>query len=73
MNTFSHTGKNKRTEILEFIKTHISIHGYPPTRMEIGDACGIKSTSVVNYHLGIMQREKMIELDENVSRGIRVL
>jgi SOS-response transcriptional repressor LexA len=72
MNIFSHTGKNKRKEILEFIKGYISEHQYPPTRIEIGEGCGIKSTSVVNYHLGIMVRENMIELDEGVSRGIRV-
>lgn len=57
------------------VNTCIAHGGVPPTIREIGDAVGIASTSVVNYHLKILDGAGLIRLpDESyVSRGIEVV
>ncbi len=40
---------------------------------EIGKEIGISSTSVVNYNLGILAREGLIQRDREISRGLRVI
>ena len=58
--------------ILKFISDFMRQHGYPPTIREMGAKVGISSTSVVNYNLGILEREGYIERDREISRGIRL-
>lgn len=58
--------------ILKFIADFLRRHGYPPTIREIGAKVGISSTSVVNYNLGILERDGYIERDREISRGIRL-
>ncbi len=61
--------------ILQWFKTfHIA-----PTLREIGDAVGINSTSVINYHLHEMAEEGLIDKEpsipgmKGISRGIKVV
>lgn len=58
--------------MLKFITDFLRRYGYPPTIREIGAKVGISSTSVVNYNLGILEREGYIERDREISRGIRL-
>jgi repressor LexA len=59
--------------ILDFIGRFIEQNGRPPTFREIGDATGIRSTSVVDYNLKVLEREMLIRRDSKVSRGIELL
>ena len=59
--------------VLEWIKVYCAQHGYPPTVREIGQGCGISSTSHVNYVLRQLVEQGSIERDAETSRGIRVL
>jgi repressor LexA len=64
---------SKRQEaILEFIRKFSLEHGYPPTIREIGKACDISSTSVVNYNLDKLERAGLLERKREVSRGLRL-
>jgi repressor LexA len=58
--------------VLEFIQGFIKENGYPPTIREIGRACGISSTSVVNYNLNKLEREGLLVRDREVSRGLKL-
>jgi repressor LexA len=58
--------------MLDFIQSHTSENGYPPSIREIGSAVGISSTSVVNYNLNRLVDEGYLSRDQNVSRGIRI-
>jgi repressor LexA len=58
--------------VLEFIQGFIKENGYPPTIREIGKACGISSTSVVNYNLNKLEREGLLVRDREVSRGLKL-
>jgi repressor LexA len=62
----------RQEAILEFIEKFIIENGYPPTIREIGKACGISSTSVVNYNLNKLEREGFLARDREVSRGLRL-
>ena len=66
-------GQQVREKILEYIVSYIQDHGYPPTRREIGEAVGLKSSSSVQSHIWRMIREGTLETDyEDSSRAIRV-
>jgi len=62
----------RQQAILEFITGFLEESGYPPTIREIGKACGISSTSVVNYNLNKLEREGLLSRDREVSRGLRL-
>jgi len=63
----------RRRTILSFIRQFSGENGYPPTVREIADAAGISSTSVVNYHLNVLQEEGYIIRNREVARGLRVV
>lgn len=58
--------------ILEYIKAAIN-GGLPPTVRDIQGACGISSTSVVDYNLRKLEQKGYIERRPEVSRGIRLV
>lgn len=64
---------DRQQKILETIRRYFDEYGYPPTIREIGDAVGIRSTSVVSYNLNILERKGYIARDRTVSRGLRLL
>ncbi len=63
----------KQQQIIDFIHTFLVDRGYPPTIRDIVSGCGISSTSVVDYNLKILERERYIRRHREVSRGIELL
>jgi repressor LexA len=63
----------KQTRILEFIREFMSENGLPPTVRDIQKACGISSTSVVDYNLRLLQRDGLLRRRPDVARGIELL
>ena len=63
----------KRKQIVDCILRFVKDKGYPPTVRDIQNACGISSTSVVDYHLKVLEREGHIRRDPGVSRGIELM
>ena len=63
---------SRQEDMLTFITNFISQNSYPPTIREIGKACQITSTSVVNYNLNKLQDEGYISRMMRVSRGIQL-
>jgi repressor LexA len=63
----------RQKRMLAFIGEFVDENGYPPTIREIGKACDISSTSVVNYNLNKLEREGLLARDREVSRGLRLL
>ena len=62
----------RHQKILDFIQDYQRKHKHPPSIREIGENCGISSTSVVNYYLDQLERNGHIERDRKISRGLRV-
>ena len=63
----------RQEKILNLIQEFLEEQGYPPTVRDIQYACGISSTSVVDYNLKILQKEGYIRRSPEISRGIEVL
>lgn len=63
----------KRQQIVDFILQFMEEKGYPPTVRDIQSGCGISSTSVVDYHLKVLEKEGHIRRDPEVSRGMELL
>lgn len=62
----------KQLEVVNFIRSFISQHGYPPTMTEIGDYLGITKSTVFS-HLAACERKGLIEVDRGRQRALRVI
>ncbi len=63
----------RHRKIMEFLTSFQERSGYSPSIRQIGDAIGVKSTSLIDYYLNQLQQMEFIERDEHVSRSVRVL
>jgi repressor LexA len=64
---------NTRETILDFIKTFRLRKGYSPSVREVADECGIKSPSVVQYHLNHLEQAGLIRKSKDTSRSIEIV
>lgn len=62
-----------RSHILDFIRNFLKEHGYAPTVRDIARGCGISTSSVVQHHLNVLEREGTIHRDPQVFRSIRLV
>lgn len=60
----------KRKKILSYIADYIQHNGYSPSVRDIAKGCAISSSSIVQYHLNVLQREGIICRGSDVSRSI---
>lgn len=63
----------KQQEILEYIKSQILDHGYPPAVREICAAVNLKSTSSVHSHLATLEKNGYIRRDPTKPRAIEIV
>ncbi|WP_326555719.1 transcriptional repressor LexA [Micromonospora sp. NBC_01813] len=62
----------RQRRILEFIRSWVDRHGYPPSVREIGEAVGLVSPSSVAYQLKEMERKGFLRRDPNRPRAVDV-
>lgn len=62
-----------RERILEFIRHSFDEKGYAPTVRDIMRGCNISSTSLVQYHLNVLEKEGQIHRDPEVVRSIQLV
>ncbi len=72
MATAKETLSERQRNILAFIHKEGDRTGFPPTIREIGKACQIDSTSVVNYNLNKLADGGYLTRTPDKSRGIRL-
>ena len=63
----------KQTEVLDFIKSYIVAHGYPPTVREIGRALNISSPATIQVHLCNLVEKGCIKKENSKNRTIELL
>ena len=61
-----------RQRILNFIRTSLQERGYAPTVRDIARGCNISTSSVVQHHLNVLERQGHIQRDPQVFRSIRL-
>jgi len=64
---------NTRENILDFIKTFRQTKGYSPSVREVARNCGVKSPSVVQYHLNHLKKDGLITKDKDRSRSVGIV
>ena len=64
---------SKQKEILEYIKSQILEHGFPPAVRDICEAVHLKSTSSVHSHLETLEKNGYIRRDPTKPRAIEIL
>ncbi|MEU8261154.1 transcriptional repressor LexA [Micromonospora sp. NPDC048999] len=62
----------RQRRILEFIRTWVERHGYPPSVREIGEAVGLVSPSSVAYQLKELEKKGLLRRDPNRPRAVDV-
>ena len=62
-----------RERILEYIRHSFDEKGYAPTVRDILRGCDISSTSLVQYHLNVLEKEGQIRRDPEVFRSIQLV
>jgi SOS-response transcriptional repressor LexA len=73
MGYFNDQSNARRERIYAFLLDYGQEHQPSPTIREIQAACHISSTSVVNYHLGILETDgRIVRAVDGQSRGIRL-
>lgn len=65
--------KVTRQQIVDCIRHNLSERGMPPTLREMCDQLGLKSAGGLSVRLDAMAADGIIERDEYIARGIRVL
>ncbi len=63
----------RHRRILKFVGEYQGKNGFSPSIREIGDQIGVKSTSLIKYYLEALEKMGMIERNDRVSRGIRLV
>lgn len=63
----------RQEDALEFIKTYIVSHGYPPTVREIAQEIGVSSPATVQAHLDGLANKGYIKKGSNKNRTIELL
>ncbi len=62
----------RQERIVEFIRRFLRENGLPPTVRDIQKACGVSSTSVVDYNLRLLERDGYIRRKPDIARGIEL-
>jgi repressor LexA len=62
--------KNRREQIIEFIRQYSEEHGFAPSIREIAKAVGVRSTKAVKYHLDVLVKEGLLKRTDRQARAI---
>ena len=64
---------SRQQQILDFLQEFHIDRSYMPSVREIQTACGISSTSVVDYNLRLLERDGYIRRSPDISRAIELV
>lgn len=64
---------NRQKDVLDYVKSYIVSHGYPPTVREIGKALNISSPATIHAHLKNLEKKGIIRKDNSKNRAIELL
>jgi len=66
-------GKDRRSEVLEFVEGYIAEWGYAPSYDDIRKALGLSGRSHVDYYLDALEKDGQIERTPRTPRSLRVI
>lgn len=63
----------RQDEVLNFVKTYMVEHGYPPTVREIGAALNVNSPATIHAHLANLENKGFIKKENSKNRALELL
>ena len=63
----------RQEDALNYIKTYIVAHGYPPTVREIAKELGVNSPATIQAHLDCLANKGYIKKGNNKNRTIELM
>lgn len=63
----------RQSEVLDFIKSYIAKHGYPPAVREIGSALGLKSPATTQSHIIALESKGYIRKTNSKYRSLEIV
>lgn len=63
----------RQSEVLDFIKSYMVSHGYPPTIREIGSSIGVSSPATIHAHLTNLEQKGYIRKQDSKNRALELL
>ncbi len=63
----------RQEDVLNYVKSYIVSHGYPPTVREIGKALDISSPATIHAHLNNLESKGFIKKENSKNRAIELL
>ena len=64
---------NRQKDVLDYVKSYVAKHGYPPAVREIGAALGLNSPATIQSHINALESKGYIKKTNSKYRSLEVL
>lgn len=64
---------NRQKDVLDYVKSYIANHGYPPAVREIGSALGLNSPATIQSHLTALKSKGYIKKTNSKYRSLEIV
>ncbi len=64
---------NRQKDVLDYIKSYVAHHGYPPAVREIGKALGLNSPATIQSHISALESKGYIKKTNAKYRSLEII
>jgi repressor LexA len=64
---------NRQKDVLDYIKSYVAEHGYPPAVREIGNALGLNSPATIQSHINALKSKGYIKKTNSKYRTLEIV
>ena len=64
---------NRQKDVLDYIKSYVANHGYPPAVREIGAALGLNSPATIQSHITALEAKGYIKKTNSKYRSLEIV
>ncbi len=64
---------NRQKDVLDYIKSYVANHGYPPAVREIGSALGLNSPATIQSHITALEAKGYIKKTNSKYRSLEII
>lgn len=64
---------NRQNDVLDYIKSYVANHGYPPTVREIGKALGLNSPATIQSHITALESKGYVKKTNSKYRSLEIV
>lgn len=64
---------NRQSDVLDYIKSYVAKHGYPPAVREIGSALGLNSPATIQSHINALENKGYIKKTNSKYRSLEIV